>query len=146
MHPPGVDAEEKYTEDDKAEEQGDSGEEVALAVADDGGGGESGWKECGDGLDLVKDFSEQGKMAGGAVMAALQARVEVEVEVLEAEGGEEEERGEDLAGAAGGEPALHPDERHAGEEDVGKSEGGGPKPLPGSQRWGCGGGAAIGGE
>src|SRR5580704_16572391 len=123
MHAPGVDAEEEDAEEYEAEEEGGGGEEVALAVAGDGGGGEPGRQECGDGLDVVEDFSEQGEMAGGAVMAALQAGVEVEVDVLEAEGGEEEERGEDLAGATGGEPALDPDEHHAGEEDVGEGEG-----------------------
>ena len=57
-------------------------------------------------------------------MATLKAGVEVEVDVLKAEGGEEKECGEDLAGAAGGEPALDPDEHHAGEEDVGEGEDG----------------------
>src|SRR5258705_19911 len=42
MHTPGVDAEEEGAEEYEAEEYGDGGEEVALAVADDGGGGESG--------------------------------------------------------------------------------------------------------
>src|ERR1700751_4141758 len=74
-------------------------------------------------------------MAGGAVMAALQAGVEVEVDVLEAEGGEEKECGEDLTRAAGGEPALHPDEHHAGEEYVGEGEGGEHKRCPGRERW-----------
>jgi len=119
---------------------------VALAVADDGSGGESGWKECGDWLDEVKDLSEQRKMAGGAVMASLQAGVEVEVDVLEAEGGEEKECGEDLACAAGGEPAVDPDQYHAGEEDVGKREGGEHKRCPGSERWVGDGYADVGGD
>src|SRR5438477_267212 len=40
-------------------------------------------------------------MAGGAVMATLQAGVEVEVDVLEAEAGEAEECGEDGPGEKG---------------------------------------------
>ena len=97
---------------------------MALTVADDRGSGESGGEEVGNGLDEVKDFAEQRKMAGGAVMTALQAGVEVEIDVLKTERGEEKECGEDLAGAAGGEPALDPDEQHAGEEDVGQGKGG----------------------
>src|SRR5882757_7122644 len=124
MHPPGVDAEEKGTKEYEAEQQGSGGEEVALAIADDGGGGESRWKEGGDGLDGVKDLSQQRKMAGGAVVAALQAGIEVEIDVLKTERGEEKECGEDLACAAGGEPALDPDEQHAGEEDVCQGKGG----------------------
>ena len=85
-------------------------------------------------------------MGGGAVMAALQAWVEVEVEVLEAEGGEENKGGEDLAGAAGGEPALDPGEHHAGEEDVGEGEGGEEKRGPGSERWFGDADADVGGE
>jgi hypothetical protein len=67
-------------------------------------------------------------------MTALEAGVEVEVDVLEAERGEEDEGGEDFAGAAGGKPALDPDEHHAGEEDVGKGEGGEQERGPRSQR------------
>ena len=83
-----------------------------------------GGRKAAMGWMMVKDFAEQRKVAGGVMMAALQAGVEVEIDVLEAEGGEEEECGEDLAGAAGGEPTLDPDEDHAGEEDVGEGEGG----------------------
>ena len=69
MHAPGVDAEEEAAEEHETEEQGGGGEEVALAVAGDRGGGESRREECGDGLNVVKDFSEQREVAGGAVMA-----------------------------------------------------------------------------
>src|SRR5271156_435991 len=64
------------------------------------------------------------------VMAGLQAWVEVDVEGLKAERTEEDEGGENLAGTAGGGPAVDPDEHHAGEEDVGESEDGEDKRGP----------------
>ena len=60
--------------------------DVTLAVADDGGCGESGRKEGGDGLDVVVDVAEEREVSWRvAMVAALHAGVEVEVEVLEAE-------------------------------------------------------------
>ncbi len=86
-------------------------------------------------------------MGGGlAMVTALQAGVEVQIDVLEAEGGEEDEGGEDLAGAAGGEPALDPDEDHADEEDVGEGVGGEDQGGPGGQRWFRDGDADAGGD
>ena len=51
MHAPGVDGEEESGEGEDANERGDGSEDAALAVADDGGGGESGRKERGDGFE-----------------------------------------------------------------------------------------------
>ena len=75
---------------------------MPLTEADDGGGGEARRKICGDGLDVVEDAAEQRKMAGGVMMTIAQARVEVEIEVLEAERAEEDEGGKDFAGASRG--------------------------------------------
>ena len=95
-------------------------EDVAMAVADDGAAGEARGKEGGDGFEVVVDAEEEREMGGGVSMTvALQAGVEVEVDVLEAERDEEDEGSEDFAGAAGLKPAFDPDEDHADEEDVG---------------------------
>ena len=133
VHAPGVDAEEEDGEGDETKECGDRGEVVALAVIDDGGGGESRWEECGDGLDAVKDFEDEREMVR-VVATVLEAGVVVDVDVLEGERGEENECGEDFAGAAGGEPAVDPDENHAGEEDVGECVGGKENRGPGEER------------
>ena len=120
---------------------------MAFVEAEDGGCGESGRKERRDGLDMVEDFEEvrEGELEAW-MMAALQAGVEVEIDVLEAEGGEEDECGEDFAGAAGGEPTFDPDEDHSGEEDVGEGEGGEREGGPGSQRRFRDGDADVGGD
>src|ERR1700729_1949412 len=68
------------------------------------------------------------------VVTALHAGIEVQVEVLKAERGEEDESGEDFAGTSGGEPTLDPDKDHADEEDVGKREGCEQKRRPKRQR------------
>ena len=101
-------------EDDEAKKGCSGGEEMALTVADDGGGGEAWWKKCGDGLDVVEDVAEKRKMAGGAMMASLQAGVEVEVEVLEAERGEENEGGEDLRARGGWRASARPKRASSG--------------------------------
>ena len=120
MHARGVDDEEERTEGDEAEERGYRHENVALAVAVDRAAGEARGEEGGDGFEVVVDAEDERKMGGGvAVMTALQAGVEVEVDVLEAERDEEDEGSENFAGATGLKPAFNPDEDHADEEDVG---------------------------
>src|SRR5215471_18278705 len=85
VHAPCVDAEEQGAVDDETRERRDGGNDVTAIEAEYGGGGEARWKKCGDGLNEVKDFEEQRKVAGNVMMARLQAGVEVEVDVLEAE-------------------------------------------------------------
>src|ERR1039458_6160469 len=63
-------------------------------------------------------------MAGGAA----------KVEELEADEDERHQCGEDLAGAAGGEPTLHPDGDHAREEDVHGGEDGEDDECGGGER------------
>src|ERR1700733_1125156 len=79
-------------------------------------------------------------------MVALHAGVEVKIDVLESEGGEEDDGGEDFARAAGGEPALDPNEQHAGEEHVSEGEGCEEGCGPWGERRLCDGDAYAGGD
>src|ERR1700679_989461 len=132
-HSPGVDGEEEGAEGDEADECGDGGQEMAVVEVDDGGGGESGWK-CGcDWLKAMEELEQDGKVGGGVVVVvatALHAGIEGDVEILNAEGADENDCGEDLAGAAGGEPAVDPGKDHAGEDDVSESVDGKEKRGP----------------
>ena len=100
MHAPGIDAEEETREGDEAEKRSSGCEEMTLTEADDGGGGEAWREKRGDGLDVVEDAAEQRQMTGGVMMTSAQSGIEVEIEVLEAERAEEDECGEDFAGAS----------------------------------------------
>src|SRR5271170_4350366 len=80
------------------------------------------------------------------VAAALKAGVVVQVDVLEAERGEEDEGCEKLAGSACGEPAVDPGAHHAGEKYVCKGEGCEEECRPGEQRGFCNADADVCGD
>ena len=90
----------------------------------DGLASETGGEMLEDGLGVVVDVEHGVQLCHLLGMACVFAEaVDGDVDVLEAKRNGDDEEGEKLACTAGGEPAIHPCEDHAGEEHVGNREG-----------------------
>ena len=110
-------------------ERGETGERMA---GQDGSGGKAGREPD---QEMIGPVEEVKQPAVGHIVGAGVRRHAVEVEELDADDEQRHQAAEDLAGAAGGEPAFHPNGEGARDEDVecgidGEDDGGG-----GRERW-----------
>jgi hypothetical protein len=100
-----------------------------------------------DGLGVVVDPEHGVELRHLLRMAGVLAQaVDSDVDVLEADRRDDDEEGEELARAAGGEPAVNPGEDHAGEQHVGDGKGEGRGVGGWRERWPGDGDARGGGE
>ena len=95
-----------------------------MGSVGDGRAGEAGGEMVEERLEAIVDVGGSGEFGGllGRGGASTEV-VEGDVGPLDGDGEGNDEKGEELAGAAGGKPAIDPGEDHADEEHVGEGEG-----------------------